>query len=137
MFRFLMLVSLAEFLSCASIVSVNRVEELYIYNRFLRGGTTNNISNAFLTPFEYFVDTSISRQYHVKKEDLGNSLNNAKVRKHFQQKNAGITFAGEFMEQGKKHYFAYFDEVNLIIDFTEKKNYWLKEKLQYTKLKGQ
>lgn len=115
--------------SCSPTARIATISEVKIYKKFLRNGTTNNIINAFDFPNKYNVDTSLNEFYKVDKINFDNALKNARVRKHFQQKNGGITFAGEFVEQSRKHFFAYFESANLIIDFTDKRNYWLNRKL--------
>ncbi len=125
-FSYLMLL-----LGCKNLSKIHKVDNIIIYKEFPENGTTNYISFAFKYPQKSKVNTSVNDTVVIQPETLENLLNNAKARKHFQQKLGGVTFAGEFYEQSKKHYFVYFKSVNLIIDFTDRINYFLKQELKY------
>lgn len=116
---------------CVMPLKIDSIQTIKLYNKFITNGSTNNIRNAFDFPEKNNIDTSISSVYRIEKSRLENSLEIAKVKKHRQQKLGGLTFAGEFYVNGKKHFFAYFHSSKLVVDFTENKNYWLKDSLEY------
>ena len=121
------------FISCTPIIKVQNINKVYVYNKFLLNGSTNNILNAFVFPNERKIDTSQNDKINLDIGSLSKSLENSnRPKRHHQQKLGGTTFAGEFYDNlNKKHFFVYYEEPKLLIDFTDKIQYWLKDKLIY------
>ena len=114
-FSYLMLL-----LGCKNLSKIHKVDNIIIYKEFPENGTTNYISFAFKYPQKSKVNTSVNDTVVIQPETLENLLNNAKARKHFQQKLGGVTFAGEFYEQSKKHCTWYY--TNKLLELKNKYN---------------
>ncbi len=125
----ILLIFAVFFFGCSLPISIGKLKTILLYKNFLKQGSTNNTRNAFDFPQNNNVDKSINSKYFVDNQIFENLIKTAKVKKHSQQKLARITVAGEFIENNKKHYFVYFKSARLIIDFSEMKNYWLKDSL--------
>lgn len=119
--------------SCSPVLKIKNINKVYVYNKFLLNGSTNNILNAFEFPIERKIDTSLNHKINIDVRHLSELLEHSKrAKRHHQQKLGGATFAGELYDNlNKKHFFVYYEEAKLLIDFTDKIEYWLKEKLIY------
>ncbi len=113
---------------CTSFAKDFNISHIRVYNKFLRNGYTANICNAFSSPKENNIDTSTGAIV-ITPKDLNDALKAASVKRHFQRKFGGITLGGEFIENNRMHYFVYFEESDLLIDFTDNKEYKLKSKI--------
>ncbi len=103
------------------------VDSVFLYNKFLAGGSTTGLLGAFNNPATYgSIDTTI---YKLTKKELlewTNSLSTSKSRRHWQMKIAGIEYAGEiYLDGGPKHFFIYLASVKLLIDLAGKREYLL------------
>jgi hypothetical protein len=100
------------------------------------GDSTNDIKYDFHHQ-STFNDSTTSKSIKVDEKDFRLALSNAKSKRHFQQKIAGISFAGKFFQGGMVHYFIYLKEQKGIIDLTAMRTYLLKDTLKYYSLNGQ
>lgn len=120
-------VFLVLFLGCKVEKTHHRIEQVTIYNRFISQGTISDIRFAFSDYIINNVDTSPSRFYLTSNLIFERALNGARVSRFIPPKVGGIKFAGNFFDEGKTHFFAYFDLPYVIIDYTGKRFYLLKE----------
>lgn len=113
-------------ISCMPIKAQNEVEKLVVYKSFWRGGSTARVFLLFKEPVKYSIDTTninIGPNMFLSEFNSILSETKARKRKHFQQKIAGISIAGEFwFNQSTKHYFI-ICLPELLIDITDKKEY--------------
>ena len=69
-------------------------------------------------------------------DDLAKALKNARTIRHFQQKIAGITFAGKFYDNNRVHHFIYLKTSKATIDVSDMETYLLKDTLAIIEVKG-
>ena len=119
-----------------SVNAQNKVEKLVVYESFLRAGTTANITGAFKNPVECFVDTTnINVGENTFLSEFSKILSETSSRRHFQQKIAEISIAGEFWINSRCHFFI-FCEPDLLIDMTDRKEYRITDKLLLTQMQS-
>ncbi len=116
-------------ISCNVSMKITQIKELKIYEKFQAGGSTSSIRNSFSNL--NFSDTIPSNTVSISIAKFENSIFNCKkIRRHIQQKLGPVSFGGEFLDNtNKNHLFVYFKQSKLLIDFTENKEYWLKNNL--------
>ena len=107
-----------------------KLDSIEVYKSFPKAGTTADINFAFLNPGERNVNTSVG-DILIDPKLFEQLINTSRQKKHLQRKLTGITFAGEFFSNEVKHFFIFFKDANLIIDLTDKREYWLQKPLQY------
>ena len=122
-------------LSCCMkepVVSQVKLNDVLIFKEFYKAGSTALLTNVFIDPMKYNVDTT---KITVEKQDVANFetlLNNAKVKKHVQMK-INVELALVIEIDKKDHYFI-ISTPELIIDLVSKQNYVLKENQQKKQL---
>jgi hypothetical protein len=115
-------------LSCCMkepIKSQVKLNHILVFKEFYKAGSTALLTNVFIDPMRYNVDTA---KIAVEKQDAGNFetlLNNAKVKKHVQMK-INVELALVIEIDKKVHYFI-ISTPELIIDLVSKQNYVLNE----------
>lgn len=120
------------FFSCSPILQSPSITKVVTYNKFLINGSTGGIIYAFNFPNERKIDTSQSNLIKFHTQYFETVLKGSRIKRHHQQKLGGATLAGEFYDNlNKKHFFVYYEYSKLLIDFTDKIEYWLKDKLVY------
>jgi hypothetical protein len=113
-----------------SLKSQSNVDEIKVYKKFLKAGTTNALQYAFRHPDEYanIIDTSkYDLAAIINLKDWEEMMNASKKKKHFQTKVSGIRLGGEMISSGKINYFIICND-NLIINLTEGYEYKINEK---------
>jgi hypothetical protein len=108
----------------------NTIEKLVVYKSFRRAGTTAAVSGMFKEPAKHSIDTAnVNVGTDIFLNEFSVILNKSKRNKHLQQKIAGIEIAGEFwLNQSDKHFFIICFP-DLLIDFTDKREYRITDKL--------
>jgi hypothetical protein len=115
-------------LCCFMLVSFvgysQKIDSLIIYKKNLSGGSTTSLEYSFLHP-----KSTLERKVasNLDKDSFQKIMINAKKRKHFQTKIAGIIAIGEMNISNKKHFFVLLEN-SLLIDLTARKNYWINNK---------
>ena len=123
----LLKLSLLILLSVLTDAKAQAVSKVIVYRGFSKGGSTIGLLHTFHHPRDCGaqVDTSnINVRNLLTPADFMQLLKTAKKKRHFQQKIAGVVFAGEMMIEGQKHFYLYFGP-DLLIDLTARINYWL------------
>ena len=121
---------------CGSARPVPHVDKVVVYENFVPGGTTNGLKNQFHSP-QYGDDTSDSKSMMLNAKDLDEALKTARTIRHFQQKIAGIAFAGKFYDSSSRvHHFLYLKTQKAIIDLSDMQTYQLKDTLTAIEVKG-
>ena len=108
------------------------VSKVVVYKHFLPGGSTTGLAIAFRRPADYpgSIDTAdLNRAALVRGADFGRLLAEAKRKKHYPMKIAGIQFAGQMVMSGVPHAFLYCPPY-VLIDLTERVNYLLPRESQ-------
>jgi hypothetical protein len=116
---------------CKTPKPVTHIDRVIIYERFARGGNTDDIKYYFKHA-STLVDTMAGRQTKLDEQNHWYALKKIKSKTHFQQKIAGITLAGKFFEGDTEHHFIYLKEQKGIIDLTDMRTYLLKDSLPFT-----
>ena len=122
-------------LSCCMkepVVSQVKLNDVLVFKEFYKAGSTALLTNVFIDPMKYNVDTAKTT---VEKQDVANFetlLNNAKVKKHVQMK-INVELALVIEIDKIDHYFI-ISTPELIIDLVSKQNYVLKENQQKKQL---
>lgn len=112
------------------IKSQNTIKKIVVYKSFWRGGTSTMVSNMFIEPKRYSINTTnINIETDKFLTEFGAILSRSKQKKYRQQKIAEIEVAGEFwLNQSDKHFFI-ICLPNLLIDITDKKEYKITDDL--------
>jgi len=109
-----------------------KLNEILVFKEFYKAGSSVLLTNIFIDPIKYDVDTTkirVEKQDVVKFETL---LNNAKVKNHVQMKiNVELALVVEIDKED--HYFI-ISTPKLIIDLVSKLNYVLKDDKQKKQL---
>lgn len=109
-----------------------KLNDVLVFKEFYKAGSTTLLTNVFIDPMKYNVDTA---KITVEKQDIENFetlLNNAKIKKHVQMK-INVELALVIEIDKKDHYFI-ISTPELIIDLVSKQNYVLKEDKQKKQL---
>jgi len=115
---------------------VTRVDRVVVYEHFVPGSSTNGVKNQFYNPHNG-VDTSESKRVMLNPQELDEALKKARTIRHFQQKIAGIAFAGKFYDSSERvHYFIYLKTQKAIIDMSDMTTYQLTDTLRTIEVKG-
>ena len=112
------------FFSVLSMKAQNKIENVVVFKNFLKAGNTNSLIFAFKNPDEYegMIDTTVIKKIEIEK--WINILKKANKKRHHQMKIANINFSGYMKINNTIHYYVVCSE-KLIIDLTEKYNYWI------------
>ena len=100
------------------------VSQVIVYRHFHRAGTTMMLLSCFHHPGTCSDTSNVNTPSLITPADFSTLMDKAKRKKHHQTKVVGISFAGEMMINGKKHFYV-FCQPYLLIDMTERVNYWL------------
>lgn len=111
-------------LSCCMkepVASQVKLNDVLVFKEFYKAGSTTLLTNVFIDPMKYNVDTAKITVEKQNVENLETLLNNAKVKKHVQMKiNVELALVAEI---DKKEHYLIISAPNLIVDLVSKKNY--------------
>ncbi|HXB45986.1 MAG TPA: hypothetical protein VNV85_18100 [Puia sp.] len=97
------------FASCSVAKPIPNIDKVVVFQKFAPGGSTNDIKYDFRHQ-STFNDSTPSKSIQVDEKEFRLALTNAKSKRHFQQKIAGISFAGKIFQGDTVHYFIYLKE---------------------------
>jgi len=110
-----------------SVNAQKKVEKLTVYKSFLRGGTIDWVASAFENPPVWIDTTNINVGENLFLNEFSQILFGIRPRRHFPQKFGGISIAGEFWIDSKRHFFILFEPPGLLIDVTNRREYRIRD----------
>ncbi|MGJ7030923.1 hypothetical protein [Niabella hirudinis] len=117
-------------MSCRSVnlgAYSSQISDVKIYQFDKTNGSSTSLSNHVYKLSQHSPSSAkvISVDLNLFRDRIAKST----VKKHFQQKIAGVRYGGNYTLGDKKHYFIYIPETTTLIDFSDMKSYVFKEPL--------